>query len=122
MRQWVIDNREGFSAHYTRARDIGLDALADEAIEIADTPMIGEKRKVKGTGDTAEVEVTTGDMVERARLRVEARKWYLSKLAPKKYGDKLEVSGTLNHTHHLKEVAEMSDDELDGFIKSESNK
>jgi hypothetical protein len=33
--------------------------------------------------------------VARARLRIDARKWLASKLAPKKYGDKLaaEVSG-----------------------------
>jgi hypothetical protein len=32
-------------------------------------------------------------MVQKQRLRVDTRKWLLSKLAPKKYGDKLELSG-----------------------------
>ena len=31
------------------------------------------------------------DMVERSRLMMEARKWYASKLAPKKYGDKIDA-------------------------------
>lgn len=31
--------------------------------------------------------------VQRNRLRVDSRKWLLSKLAPKKYGDRLTVSG-----------------------------
>ncbi len=35
-----------------------------------------------------EDKVVTSDMIERSRLQVDARKWYLSKLAPKRYGDK----------------------------------
>lgn len=69
VRQWVIDNAE-FAAQYARARDIGLDAMADETFEIADV----------GTGDT-----------QRDRLRWDQRRWYLSKLAPKRYGDKIEL-------------------------------
>ena len=40
-------------------------------------------------------EITIGDAVDRTRLQIDARKWYASKLAPKKYGDKVqqEVSG-----------------------------
>lgn len=69
VRSWALDDREGFFAQYTRARDIGLDCRADEVFEIADN----------ATGDAA-----------RDRLRFDARRWYLSKLAPKKYGDKVQ--------------------------------
>jgi hypothetical protein len=31
--------------------------------------------------------------VQRARLQVDTRKWLLSKLAPKKYGERLELTG-----------------------------
>jgi hypothetical protein len=31
--------------------------------------------------------------IQKHKLQVDTRKWLLSKLAPKKYGDKLEVSG-----------------------------
>jgi hypothetical protein len=31
--------------------------------------------------------------VQKQRLQVDTRKWLLSKLAPKKFGDKIEVSG-----------------------------
>lgn len=74
VRSWALDDRDGFFAQYTRARDIGLDCRADEVFEIADNV----------DGDAA-----------RDRLRFDARRWYLSKLAPKKYGDKVqqEVSG-----------------------------
>lgn len=85
VRGWVIDDRDGFSAQYARARDIGLDALADELLEIADNTELGVKTKTGPNG----AEKTEGDMIEHRRLRVDSRKWYLSKLAPKKYGDKL---------------------------------
>jgi hypothetical protein len=42
--------------------------------------------------------------VQRSRLRVDARKWLLSKLLPKQYGDRVEVTGKdggpLEH-HHI---------------------
>ncbi len=36
-----------------------------------------------------------GEHVQRSRLRVDTRKWFLSKLAPKRYGDRqaVEISG-----------------------------
>ena len=34
-----------------------------------------------------------GEAVQRSKLRVDARKWMASKMAPKKYGDKLAVGG-----------------------------
>lgn len=85
-RSWVKDRPE-LAARYARARDQGLDCLADEILEIADTPEIGEKAKETPTG----TEVTRADMTEHRRLKIEARKWYLSKLAPKRYGDRQTV-------------------------------
>ncbi len=66
-----------------------MEALAEEILEIADD----------GSNDTYETEdghekVNT-DVINRSRLRVDTRKWLMSKLAPKKYGDKVEqfISG-----------------------------
>lgn len=81
---WLNENEE-FQQQYTRAKDSGLDVVADEAIEIAD-----EDPGTLLTGAT-----DTG-AVAHQRLRFDARRWYLSKLAPKRYGDKLELSGDLN--------------------------
>jgi len=91
VRGWVIDDKEGFAAPYCRARDVGLDCLADATIAIADTPVEGTKTVEKPLGD----EVTRGDMIEHRRLQVDTRKWYLAKLAPKRYGERLahEISG-----------------------------
>jgi hypothetical protein len=94
VRLWVIDDHNGFAAQYARARDVGLDIMADDLVEIADTTQEGVKTKETLFGD----EVTRADMLEHRRLRVDARKWYLSKLAPKRYGDKqqVEVSGSID--------------------------
>lgn len=67
VRAWAANDHEGFYPQYTRARDIGLDCVADEVFEIADD----------------------GSDHQRDRLRFDARRWYLSKLAPKRYGDKM---------------------------------
>jgi len=104
VRLWVADDVDGFAARYARARNVGLDALADEYIEVCATPV--KARKIKtvhaqlGPGeepesDGVEIEVTTGDAVDRSRLHADGLKWYLSKCAPKRYGDKVEVEHTV---------------------------
>lgn len=87
VRSWALDDVEGFSANYARAREIGYDKLAEELLEIADTPLVGTKTITKLTG----VETTEGDMVEHRRLQVDTRKWMLSKMLPKRFGDRQQV-------------------------------
>lgn len=80
-----------FREQYARARESLLEHWAEECIEISDD----------GANDTYEVEVLPGvkvtkvdfDRIQRSKLRVDTRRWLLSKLAPKRYGDKLELSG-----------------------------
>ena len=85
--KWLTE-QSAFSEQYARAREAQADALFDEALEIANTPVEGEtyKETEKGTY------VTRGDMIEHRRLQVETRKWMVGKLAPKKYGDKLDLT------------------------------
>jgi hypothetical protein len=97
--RWNIENRgeviedgklieQGFYGHYSRARNVGLDNMADDVIEISSTPVIGQKVLTYLDKDGNEVEeVTTGDTVDRSRLHVDSLKWYLSKMAPKRYGE-----------------------------------
>lgn len=87
VRWWVITDREGFSAHYTRARDLGLDAIAEELFDIADD---GSNDWMTVGREGAEYQVENKEVTNRSKLRVETRKWYLSKLAPKRYGEKVE--------------------------------
>ena len=93
VRTWAIDNREGFYALYARARDIALDRMADEVIGIADDGTNDFAKRAKENG--GEVVAPDVEHIARSRLRFDARRWYLSKLAPKKYGDRIatEISG-----------------------------
>lgn len=108
VRLWALDDVQGFAAQYARARDLGLDAMAEQCIEIADEAETTQK--VGRDGETMEV-VFDSTAVARNRLRLDARKWLLSKMAPKRYGDKLEtvLSGGVTVR---KAAADMTDDEL----------
>lgn len=75
--RWLDDN-EAFREQYTRARDIQADACFDELADMADEP---PEKKVDGSVDPG--------WVNHQKLRIDTRKWAISKLAPKKYGDRL---------------------------------
>lgn len=87
MFKWLRENKE-FSEQYARAKQESADAMAEDILDIADD----------GTNDYMEREdggvAYNGDSVQRARLRVDTRKWLMSKMKPKKYGDKMEVDNT----------------------------
>lgn len=65
--RWLQEN-DSFRESYAHARDRQADRFASEIIEIVDEE----------------------EDAARARVRMDARKWAASKLAPKKYGDKVE--------------------------------
>lgn len=90
---WLLKHKD-FQDLYALAREAQADALADEIIYIADTPLLGTKTKTGADGD---VETTEGDMIEHRRLQVDARKWVAAKLKPRKYGEtrNVEVTGTV---------------------------
>ena len=69
---WLLDDdKKNFVEQYERARNVQAENLFDKLLEIAD-----ENNK----------------NVMRARLRIDTRKWYLSKVLPKKFGEKLDVT------------------------------
>lgn len=74
--RWLEAN-EGFRHQYARAREKQADYFAEEIIEIA---------------DSAEAESAA---VSKAKLQIDARKWAASKIAPKKYGEKLELDADM---------------------------
>lgn len=89
IRLWAQENRNGFFAQYARARDLGLDAMAEQLFSIADD---GSKDYIERVGDSGQVfRIPDHEHMARSRLRIETRKWYLSKLAPKRYGEKVEI-------------------------------
>lgn len=67
-----LSEKEDFADKYARARNVGLDDMADDTIRLSDD-------------NDADV--------QRLKLRIDTRKWYLSKLAPKRYGERIEHVG-----------------------------
>lgn len=86
VRSWAMDDREGFFAQYTRAREIGYHAMADEIMDISDD---GQNDWMERNGEDNEGWQINGEALGRSRLRVDSRKWMLSKALPKIYGDKV---------------------------------
>jgi hypothetical protein len=78
---WLNDDAD-LAAQYARAREDLLEMMASDILDIADRPV--------GSTDSG---ATDSGAVADKKVQIDTRKWLLSKLAPKKYGDKLEVSG-----------------------------
>ena len=81
VRRWAIEDHEGFSPRYTRAREAQVEHFVDQIVEIADS-VAGERE--------------SSPAVHAARLAIDTRKWVASKLLPRKYGDRLGIESTGN--------------------------
>lgn len=90
VREWALDDREGFAARYARAREIGAYAMADEMLEIVDDGSNDWMERRRQNGETEAV--LNAEHVQRSRLRADKRQWLLSKVLPKVFGDKLDVT------------------------------
>lgn len=93
VRRWVIDDIDGFAARYARARDLLLEHWADESIGIADD---GRNDWMERHGKEDKGWQANGEHIQRSRLRIDQRKWLLSKLKPERYGDSLKLTGELD--------------------------
>ena len=99
--RWMEAN-EGFRERYARAREAQAHNMADELLEIADDARNDwmDRAKEDGTVDT----VLNSEHVQRSRLRVDSRKWLLSKMLPKVYGDKVQTEGPGPNGEHTTRV------------------
>jgi hypothetical protein len=81
---------DALSTAIAHARDIGYDKMAEECLQIADTPVEG--RKIVETDD-GKVMYTREDMLGHRKLQIETRLKLLAKFNPKKYGDRAILAG-----------------------------
>ena len=88
--RWLASEvNANFRDKYARAKEIGIERMADEIAEIADS---GSNDWMAANDPDNPGYRLNGEHVQRSRLRVDTRKWLLSKLIPKKYGDKIETT------------------------------
>ena len=85
------------SKKYARACELRAEYLFDEMIEIAD-----EKARDVTINEETGRPMVDNEVIQRSRLRVDTRKWALSKINPKKYGDKLQLDQ--NITDSMKQI------------------
>jgi len=77
----AVDASPALAERYAQARGALLDAMVDQILTLADAPV-----------PVLENGATDPGMVRQRQLQIDARRWILSKLAPSKYGDRLDVS------------------------------
>mgnify|MGYP000941996517 CR=1 FL=1 len=110
--RWLNEKPE-FKEQYATAKELGAEALFAEIIGIADDGTNDLMEKIGKDGGAIGYQ-TNGEVIARSRLRVDTRKWYLSKVLPKVYGDKQ----TIENTHSFSQIP---DDELNNRIKALEN-
>ena len=86
---WLSTDKE-FSEQYARAKQDQCYFMAEEILEIADDGSLDMAFTEEGKA------FIDKEHINRSRLRVDTRKWILSKLKPKKYGDKLDVEHSVS--------------------------
>lgn len=83
---------------YNYAREVRADVLFEELVQIADTPILGEEfeeamiKDEEGNETIELVKIKRGDMIRHRQLQIDTRKWVVSKMLPKKYGDKIDLT------------------------------
>ncbi len=90
---WVNSNPE-FGAAYALAQDLRASALFDDLLGIADD---GRNDWMEKHDDKSGHFIgwrENGEAIRRSALRVDARKWVLARMAPKRYGDKQVIEST----------------------------
>lgn len=121
MHWWLLDDdKRYFLDKYKEAKLSHAQKMFEELVDIADdgTNDYMEKQTQSGT-----VVVLNAEHVARSRLRVDTRKWYLSKVLPKIYGERVDLNLGGQKDNPLKiDVTKLSDEELASAIISHLSK
>ncbi|EPT8939230.1 DNA packaging protein [Cronobacter dublinensis] len=110
--RWLA-RKESFRAQYVRAKEEGAEAIAEELFDIADDGSNDWMEKLDKDGEAIGYQLN-GEHVQRSKLRIDTRKWYLSKIMPKKYGDRIQHDQSITFNN-------LSDEELDKKLQELTN-
>jgi hypothetical protein len=97
LRVWLARYLE-FREQYDVARELYVDHLLEEAIEISNGTTAGDVYVVETKGGDIKLK-PYWDNVNRDKLRVETLLKVASKMDPARYGDKIQISSTNTHVH-----------------------
>lgn len=94
---------------YARACIIRADNIFEEIIEIAD-------KQEKDIIETDDGPIVNHNVINRNRLQIDARKWVLSKMQPKRYGESSQLDLTTKG-ESLNDISRMPIEELEKRVK-----
>src|ERR1700720_1232780 len=100
VRGWAVRDVDGFGDRYRAARQMLLEYWADLIVDIADDEESDPRSR---------------------QIRTGVRQWLMSKLAPRRYGDKVQIGGNpdspLQVMHHQVSLSELTEAQLDTLDK-----
>jgi hypothetical protein len=102
VRGWAVRDHDGFGERYRAARQLLLEAWADQIVDIADQADLNPRDR---------------------QVRCDTRKWLMSKLAPRRYGDRLLHAGDpdapIQHVHQdiSALLDQLSPQQLDDLVR-----
>jgi hypothetical protein len=110
---WQTADINGFADQYAEARKVGWFGIAEEMLELSDNG--SNDWMLRNDPDNAGWQFN-GEHYQRSRLRLDTRKWLLSKMLPKIYGDrqhvevdaKVRTTTQLSDEQALEEIAALS--------------
>jgi hypothetical protein len=98
VRQWIIDDRDGFSSAYAQARRSQMEAWSDQLLAIADDSRLEPNDR---------------------RVRLDTRKWLMARLHPARFGDRVQLAGDpaapIAHVVGVVDLKKLSSAELDAL-------
>ena len=98
VRDWCVSDRGGFAQNYARARRAQVEGWSDQLLEIADDNSLEPNDR---------------------RVRLDVRKWLMSKLNPAHYGERVQLAGDpdnpIHHTVAVIDLSRLSSPELDAL-------
>ena len=92
-----------FRSLYAQAKCEQIEFLTEDILDIADDSTNDWMETIAKEDQPIGYRVN-GDHIQRAKLRVDTRKWLASKLAPKIYGEKQQTELTVKHEDDLKSL------------------
>ena len=107
--EWLSED-SALCDQYAQFMLIRSDDMADDMLNIADS--VDDDLITLDDGR----EVVNNNVIQRDRLRVDTRKWLLSKMQPKKYGDRVDSDITTNGKDITQPARFLTPTEMKAFL------
>lgn len=105
---WLAQKPE-FLAYYARAREERAEWHFEDTLEIADD---GRNDWMDSNDPENPGYRANHEHIARSKLRIDTRKWFLSRMFPKKYGEKFEVESVQTIQHSVPGLEDLPSDRL----------